>query len=540
MIKRMFNLAISKKRIISICFILILIFVADYIVYLTGGTKFAFTHLMYIPIIISAFVFDIKGAVGAAFLGGIILGPLMPVNVSEGIMQEPSGWILRTSSFVIIGLVIGFLFQRIKMDKEIQIKKSFINTITGFPNASKLKLDLNEMINKQKSFSLIIFKIINLDHINRYIDYSIGEKSLFKAIEILSNLVDKDNIYSIFTNEFAVTMWGCSIEGAYLKAKEFLDYFKEPVLIDGVPVNLVIKVGISNYPLHGKEENDLFKKMGRTLDQEEFDGNEIAIYESSISQKNKEKYETVVSIYDAIKNDRFTIAYQPIINLKRNEVKGVEALLRWNNSKNMNPGEFIKIAEDAGIISEITRWVIKNAIDQLKKWQEEGIKTKISINISSKDLKDDSIIEYTADYIKVSQIEPTLLEFELTERVIVENENKVEYLLNRIKNIGIKISLDDFGTGYNSLVHLVKLPIDYLKIDKFFMDNIKDIHHRFLIKGIINLAHNLGKEVIAEGVETEGQLKLLNNMSCDSIQGYYFSKPLPPDELKEFILNFKQ
>ncbi|HKM34176.1 MAG TPA: EAL domain-containing protein, partial [Lachnospiraceae bacterium] len=388
------SLISHRKRNVSVCCIILLIFVVDFIVYLAGGTEYAFTHLMYIPIIISAFLFNMKGAVGAAILGGITLGPLMPVNVSEGVMQRSSSWIFRGFIFIVIGLVVGFLFQRIKIDKEIQIKKSFTNTATGFPNASKLKIDLIEMANEQKCCSLIAFRIINLDDINMYVDYGIGEKALFKAIETLSNLVEKVNVYSVLTNEFAVTMWGCSIEDAYLKAKEFLDYFKEPVLIDAVPVNIVIKCGIINYPMHAKDGNDLYKKMSRTLDQQEIDEHRITFYEESLLQKNKLKYETIVLLYDAIKNGRFTIAYQPIINLKRNEVKGVEALLRWNNSMNMNTGEFIQIAEDAGLISEITKWVITNVIDQIKKWQNEGLRTKVAVNISSNDLKDGSIIKY--------------------------------------------------------------------------------------------------------------------------------------------------
>ena len=204
----------------------------------------------------------------------------------------------------------------------------------------------------------------------------------------------------------------------------------------------------------------------------------------------------------------------------------------------MNPSEFIKIAEDAGIINDITKWVIKNTIDQMDQWQAEGIKVNTAINISSKDLKNDSIIEYTINCMKTHQLGLDFLEFELTERTIVENEDRLCHFLDRLKEIGMKISLDDFGTGNNSLIHLAKLPIDYIKIDKVFIDHILNIQNRAIVEGIICLAHNLRMEVIAEGVETEEQMKLLKSMGCDYIQGYYFSKPLPPENLKDFILNF--
>lgn len=529
-----------KKNFAYIKLIVLLLTVISGAVYLTGGTLYPLTHLMYIPIIIAAFIFNIKGAVGIALLGGIILGPLMPLNVSEGIVQDPISWVFRIVIFIIIGIVIGYLFDRIKTEQELKIRKSYIYEITGFANARKLKIDINKMIDKQNIFSLMVFKITNIDHINRYLDYSIGEKSLLKAMEIMETFVSKDTIYSIFIDEFAVTMCGCSINDAYLKANEFLDCFKEPILIDGIPVNFVIKCGILKYPEHGKTGNVIFKNMGRALDQGDIGEHKLVIYDESSAQENKAKFETIVALYDAIKNDQFTIVYQPMVNLKKNEIKGVEALLRWNNNKGLNPEEFIKIAEDAGIISEISKWVITHVIDQLKEWEKDGIQTKVSINISSKDLNNDSnIIGYTTNYLNKRQIVATLLEFELTERVIIENEEQVKSILSCIKDVGIKISLDDFGTGYNSMIQFVELPIDYLKIDKYFVDNIQDMHYRSLIQELIIMAHNLRREVIAEGVETEEQMELLYNMGCDNIQGYYFSKPLSPEQLREFVKSYR-
>jgi len=477
-----------------------------------------------------------------AILAGISLGPLMPSVVFLGIMQSSSTWILRTVFFMVMGSFTSFLFGRIKLEREIQIKKSYEHVTTGYPNSNKLKLDLDGMIRKYSSFSIVVFKIINLDHINLYVDYKTGVKASLKVIESLTEHFGKDNIYSVHTNELVVTIREYTIEEASLKAKEILNLFKKPILIDGLPISLVIKSGIINYPLHGIEVNDLFTEMGRTLDQEELDQNGISIYENSIAQKNKENYETVVSLYDAIKHDEFTLMYQPKINLNRNEVMGAEALIRWNHGTKgqLGPYEFIKIAEDAGIISDITKWVIKNTAQQLKKWQDEGLTTKVAINISSKDLKDNSIIEYAKNCIEQNEIDSTMVEFELTERSLIENANKTEHLLNDIKDFGLKISLDDFGTGYNSLLHLVRLPIDYIKIDKFFMDNIGELHHECLVRSIVNLAHGLGKEVIAEGVETKEQLNMLRDMGCDNVQGYYFSKPLSPEKLKAYIFNFNK
>ncbi|WP_027399377.1 bifunctional diguanylate cyclase/phosphodiesterase [Anaerovorax odorimutans] len=531
-----------KRDLFISLFITLSIFIIDFIVYITGGTEFVFCHLIYIPIIISAYFYGVTGGLVTAAIAGISLGPLMPVNVQMGIMQQPINWILRMIFLMAMGLATGIMFDKLRKNKEDLIKKSYKHVITGYPNTNKLKLDLNELIDSKKEFTLLVFKIVNLDHVNRYIDYKTGEKSIFKVIEVLIKDFNKNDIYSIYTNELVVLIRECSIEEAYIKAKEFLDKFKSPCIINGLPVSLRITSGIVNCPLNGIETNELFKKLGTTLDSKDFDGNGIYVYENSIAEQNKENYLTFVSLYDVLKNDNLVMVYQPKINIETNEVIGVEALLRYKNNVDgkINIEQIINVAEETGIINDITKWVINNTTKQLKKWKEEGLDIKIAINISSKDLKDNSVIEYTNKCINEYGINSSMLEFELTERTIVENEKKVESLLKSVRDIGLKISLDDFGTGYNSLIHLVNLPIDYIKIDKVFIDNVEDKNNRSIIEGIINLVKIMGKEVIAEGVETDKQLEILKELGCNNIQGYYFSKPLPPEELKDYILKFNK
>jgi len=533
----LFKIQSRNNPLVSFFFILILILLIDYIVYTTNGTIFAYTHLMYIPIIISAFVFGVKGGIAAALAAGIALGPWMPLDVSQGVVQSPSSWIIRMIIFMIIGSVVGLLFHRIISNQEIEIKNSYEHIITGYPNSHKLKSDLHNLIGDKKDITLVAFKILNLDQINIYVNYEIGKESVLEALKILTELFDKRNIYSLNADEMVVMMCECNVEASCLQAKKFLDILNQPIFIDGLPICLTVHCGIINYPLHSNDEDDLFVKLRIILGQEEFTKNQISIYDRSVTEKNKENYETVIALYDAIEHDKFTLVYQPKINLLSNEVMGVEALLRWNSCKGqMNVAEFIKIAEDSGIITEITNWVIRNTINQLKTWQEEGVKTKVAVNISSMDLKNDSIVEYTKNCLELNHIDPSLLEFELTERSIIENDKGD--LLNKIKNLGVTISLDDFGTGYNSLLHLINFPIDYIKIDKVLIDEIKEVYNSLLIECIIHTVHALGKKVIAEGVETEKQLLTLKKMGCDNIQGYYYSRPLPPEEIKDFILNF--
>ena len=529
----------------STIIILFSIIIIDIIVYVTGGTS-SIVHLMYIPIIISVFIFGINGGLIIAIIAGITVGPWMPLKVSESAFQQTGSWVLRVFMFINIVLVVGLLLEYIRNANDLEKKKAYEDIITGFPNSNKFKHDLCELINqhKQKSFSLIIYEFENLDMINRYVDQDTGQKSFIKLLNIADEFFSMGNIYTINSNKFVVVVPEYSYEEAYVIAKEFSQKTKKPIYIKDLPIAILIKGGIVFYPLHSIGINEIILKLDKALDQACRTQNDIVIYDNKLAEESEKHYNTIISLYHALQNNMFTLVYQPKINLHDNEIQGVETLLRWNDisNNNISISQLIGIAEDAGFISEITKWVIKNAISQLKKWQEEGIEIRIAINLSSRDLNDDLIVNYIRDCIKLYNVNPTFIEFELTERTLIEDEEKLLYLLNEIKGEGIKISLDDYGTGYNSLIYLVNLsfPFDYIKIDKLFIDNIANEQNKILIESIIGAVHGLGIEVIAEGVETEEQVNVLKRIGCDIIQGYYYSKPLSPEDLKTFVINFNK
>jgi EAL domain-containing protein (putative c-di-GMP-specific phosphodiesterase class I) len=279
--------------------------------------------------------------------------------------------------------------------------------------------------------------------------------------------------------------------------------------------------------------------LDKALDQSSRSQSELVIYDNIIDKEQEMYYQDLVSLFHALQNDKFTLVYQPKIDIQTNELTGVEALIRWNDSNhnNMSISELIKRAEDAEFINQITKWVIRNVAEQLKIWKEEGLDISVSINLSSRDLSDETFIDYVDEYITKNEIDPDCIEFELTERSIILNEDLTSEELKKLKSIGIKLSLDDYGTGYNSLKYLLGFVgvFDYLKIDKIFIDNILKDESFIIVECIIKFAHGLGMKIIAEGVETIEQSELLKNMGCDIIQGYYYSKPLSPDELEQFM-----
>ncbi|BAK97929.1 hypothetical protein OBV_07310 [Oscillibacter valericigenes Sjm18-20] len=512
------------------------------ITYLAGGTQFALTHLMYIPIILAAYYLNLWGAISSAVIGGLILGPWMPMNVNGNVAQTNPDFIFRTCIFMLVGMIAGLLFQPIKTNTSEQLHISFMEARTGLSNLNTLRYEISALTHEKKKFSMLAFRIANLFDINAYVDYSIGEKSFLYVAEKLENVFGKQNVFMASMDTYMILLPNTLLEYANAMAIKAEDILAAPVTMDGLVVRLEVQCAALHSPSHGTDTDELLRKLKIALDRNNQEHSQTpVVFNDEMIRQNREKFETLTALYAAIQKNEFFMVYQPVIHVASRTIRGVEGLLRWNHTNiHMGPGEFINIAEKAGFINEITKWVIQHSVQQIRIWQDAGIRTKIAVNVSSKDLNDDSVISYAQECIKTNGIDPQLLGFELTERVITENEAKVRTLLNRMRAMGVNISIDDFGTGYNSLIQLVTLPIACLKIDKFFIDHIEYENNQAVIRETIRLAHSLKMEVIAEGVETERQLHLLEKMDCDNIQGYYFSKPLSAKEYIEFATAYQQ
>lgn len=514
--------------------LLTLIILLGIFVYITGGTT-SFVHLMYIPILIAVFLFGIRAGIVASIIAGLVLGPHMPLVVSEGIMQEPRSWIFRIIMFIIIVIVVGILLRYIKAINEEEKRRAYIDVITGYPNSNKLIEDLDKLIKEQKhqTLSMIVFEYKNREMINQYVDHEVGNKSFIKLISNADNFFNACSIYTVSTNKFIIIIPGFDYNHAYDLATEFTNKTKEPMFVDTLPISIIVKGGIVSFPMHGNEINDIILKLEKVLGQATKTQKNITIYDNKLESESIKYYETLVSLYYSLQDDMFYLVYQPKVNLKNNKIVSVEALLRIKHDvyNNLSISQLIGMAEDVGFINEITKWVINTSIKQIKVWENDGIHTKISINLSSIDLNDDALIKYTKNCLESYGVDSSMLEFELTERSIIEDEQKILAVLDKIKREGIKISLDDYGSGHNSLNYLVNASFhfDYIKIDKAFIDNIAEEQNEVLIEGIIETAHVLGIQVVAEGVETKEQVEILKRIGCDIIQGYYFSEPLLPD-----------
>ena len=527
-----------KFLIITISIVAIL-----YFVLITGGTKKVFVQLMYIPIILSSTFWGSYVGLLVGLICGILAGPFIPLDVSNAIMQDPLNWIFRSLIFSFIGFFTGQMIERINRLNLEKQERNFKSPFYDLPNAQRLLNDIKNRIKSKEYFKLLSIKLTNLNEIEKYVDNKIVFDIVDNIVKRLMHYCDRQAIYSYEKDELIVlTCKNCS-ENYEDKVKEVLeDYFASPITINGYKIRVSLKVGVYIYKGEDNSPIDIYNKARIAYEQGEIKESGVYYYDVNLENKRREIHNITGALLESIQRNEMFVVYQPKIDIINNKISGVEALVRWKRNGNefIGPNIFIPIAEEIGFINKISKFVFDNVTTQIKEWKSKGIELKCSVNTSVHELIDDTYIAWANDIITSKKVDRTEFEIELTERAISYNDTRLINKMNYLKGLGYQISIDDFGTGYNSLMSVGEIPFDKLKIDKYFIDRIHKIEIAELIKLFIEYAHTLGKVVIAEGVETEEQLNTLKMMNCDEVQGYYYSKPLLPEDIETFYHEFNK
>lgn len=423
---------------------------------------------------------------------------------------------------------------------------SFHDTLTGLPNRILLEDRLTQAIVSagQKEQTLALF-LLSLDRFREIRDI-LGHRSGYQLLQnvaerLISHLPAGTTVARFEGDEFSLLLPQIeNADGTLQIANRLIEALKAPFVVEGNELFITMSVGISLYPGDGENAQTLMGNTAVALRRaKEAGGNNYQFYTAGLNTKASNRLTLESNLRKALEREEFEVFYQPKVNFEGGQIVGMEALVRWRHPELglVPPIEFISLAEDAGLIIPMGEWILRKACLQSKELQKAGFPALcVSVNLSARQFQQENLSEMIIGAIKNTGIEPTRLELELTESSIMKNPVSAIKMLQTLKEIGIKISIDDFGTGYSSLAYLKRLPIDVLKIDKSFVQEVAiNPDDAALVMTIITLAHNLRLKVVAEGVETEEQLKFLHQLRCDEWQGYFCSRPLEFEDFKRFL-----
>lgn len=425
---------------------------------------------------------------------------------------------------------------------------AYFDVLTGLPNRILLKDRLKQMLSRaERRKELVALLFIDLDRfkeVNDTLGHSSGDLLLqIIAGRLTSCMRSCDTVARLGGDEFVVLLDGINNREKVIDvAAKVLEVLAKPVRLDSREVFTGGSIGISLYPLDGDNVDTLFKNADTAMYHAKEQGrNNFQFYCSEMNASALDVLIMSSNLRHAMDRGELYLVYQPQISFLSGGLIGVEALLRWEHPTLgiIPPDRFIPMAEDTGLITTIGAWVLETACQQVVSWINKGLPAvQVAVNLSAKQFRDPNLTETIRATLQRTGLPPQLLELELTESMLIENITTTRSILQVLKDMGIKLAIDDFGTGYSSLSYLRHFPIDRLKIDKSFVQEItgKADDSTAIVEAIIALSHSLGLSVIAEGVESQEQVLFLLKQSCNELQGYYFSNPLLPEALEELLI----
>lgn len=435
---------------------------------------------------------------------------------------------------------------RKKLSEEKLEFMAYYDTLTKLPNRALLIKKLNEQFKiskkEQKSGAVFFIDLDDFKNINDLMGHKYGDEVLVYLSRYLQKIMRERDIVCKFSgDEFIIISPLIEESEVEDHANKMLGLFNQSLNIDNTQTLVTASIGVALYPKDGMDADTIIKNSSLAMYKaKEMGKNRYALYNHEIYLRLERINKINNILRNAIINNEFSVNYQPQYDTIKNEVFGFEALIRLNSRELgfISPAEFIPIAEKYGYITEITLWVLREACKQSVQLFENGYNFKsMSINISSVDLQQAGFLEKVVEIIEETGVETKFIELEITETVLMKSIDSSIDILKKFMNMGIRIALDDFGTGYSSLAYLRKMPISTLKIDKSFIDDIHSSNvEKSIINSVIRMAHAMDLKVVAEGVENREQFLILKDKSCDYIQGYYFSKPLPASKIEEIFI----
>ncbi len=438
-----------------------------------------------------------------------------------------------------------------RAEREIE-KLAYYDSLTTLPNRTLLKDRLRQAITKahrdRTQLAILFLDLDRFKGVNDTLGHAMGDRLLQEVGSRLSSCLRKtDTVARLGGDEFVVMLTGPSDkheEFISIIARKILDQVSSPIILDDKEAFTSCSIGVAVYPGDGEEVDTLLKHADLAMYQAKEQGrNNFQFFSQEINDKVVERMMLENNLRRALERNELFLVYQPKMDLEKGTVSGMEALLRWDHPEQglIMPARFMPLAEDTGLIRPIGEWVLRTACAQNKAWQNAGQAfLPVSVNLSGKQMLQQDLAQKVASALDDSGLAPHYLELELTESTVMSSAEETIIILQKLKQMGVSLAVDDFGTGYSSLSYLKHFPIDRLKIDRAFVRDItSNPDDAAIAEAIIAMAESLKLRVTAEGVELKEQLDFLHTRGCDEMQGFYFSHPIPADEMVSFLKNQK-
>ena len=434
---------------------------------------------------------------------------------------------------VFLLLVIGY--QRRMVDQALH------DPLTGLPNrelfADRVGQAIRTADRELRPAALLLLDLDRFKDVNDTLGHHHGDQLLIEVGQRLCDLLrEADTVARLGGDEFAVLLPGATAEGASAVADKLRTVLQQPLTIDGVALDLDASIGIAVYPEHRTDAAELLQHADVAMYMAKQAHVGFLVYDPTVDQHSPKRLALLGGLRRALERDELVLHYQPKADLGSGAVHSVEALVRWQHPDHglLGPGEFIPLAERTGLIHPLTHWVLNAALDQAARWQRGGLRLSVAVNVSTRCLLDPAFPDQVAGQLATWQVPADLLVLEITESAVMADPARALDVLRGLHTLGVGLAVDDFGTGYSSMAYLKELPVDELKIDRSFVIQMAvSASDAVIVRSTIDLGHNLGLRVVAEGVETQHAWQQLSELGCDIAQGYYLGRPMPAADLEQ-------
>lgn len=461
-------------------------------------------------------------------------GKDIPIKILMGLIGKPK-------SFYVVS------FTDLSDELEISTSREK-DQLTNLPNQNKaiqeIGVEMSKMHSEGRHFALILTSLDNFTDIRAMLGYQKTDRLISDISEYLLDISKKidSSLYQIARNNFLLMVPDIKTsKEAESVVKNMEEIFRGLQEYSNSQMHLTFSTGVSLYPQSGNSVDHMIDSAYKALSEAESKGRGYIVIDDNGDFSKGKHYEAELynEMYEGLKRKEFELYYQPFVDMKTDKIVGAEALIRWNHPERglVPPGLFIPIAEKSGIIVDIGKFVIEEAIKQQKKWEIFKFnKLQISINLTLREIESGDVVNYIAKMLKHHQVSPASVKFEITENVAMTKADLAKKEFDALKKLGVELALDDFGTGYSSFGYLKDFSLDTIKIDQSFVMNMKsDIEHQKIVRAMIGIGHTFDLQVTAEGIEDKETYEMLQNFGCDIAQGYYFSKPLPVFEFQNLV-----